>query len=58
MKMKTHSRGSPKREVYCNTCLPHQTRKVSNTQPNLTSKGATKGARNKAESQQKRNNKD
>ena len=29
---------SPKREVYSNTVLPQETRKISNKQPNLTPK--------------------
>lgn len=36
------SKGSPKREVYSNTGLPQETRKVSNTQPNLAPKEAGK----------------
>ena len=35
-----HSKGSPKRRVYSNTSLSQETRKVSNTQPNPTPKGA------------------
>ena len=30
------SKGSSKREVYSNTILPQETRKISNKQPNLT----------------------
>lgn len=36
------------REVCCNTGLPQEARKVSNTQSNLTPKGARKGTANKA----------
>ena len=36
------SKGSPKREIYSNTSLSQKTRKVSNTHPKLTSKGAGK----------------
>ena len=32
------SKSSSKREVYSNTILPQETRNISNTQPNLTSK--------------------
>ena len=34
--------GSSKREVYSNTILAQETRKVSNKQPNLTPKGTRK----------------
>ena len=58
MKMKTqwsmvcvlcfcNSKGGHKREVYCNTGLKQETRKISNTQPNITPKGARKGTANK-----------
>ena len=30
-----HSKSSSNREVYSNTILPHETRKLSNKQPNL-----------------------
>ena len=33
------SKSSSKKEVYNNTVLPQETRKVSNKQPNLTPKG-------------------
>ena len=33
-----HSKSSSKREVYSNTILPQETRKVPNKQPNLTPK--------------------
>ena len=32
------SKSSPKREVYSNTILPQETRKISNRQPNFTPK--------------------
>ena len=32
------SKNSPKREVYSNTILPQETRKISNRQPNFTLK--------------------
>ena len=32
------SKNSPKREVYSNTILPQETRKISNRQPNFTPK--------------------
>ena len=32
------SKSSSKREVYSNTVLPQETRKISNKQPNLTPK--------------------
>ena len=53
MKMKTQQskflgyiKGSPKRKVYCNSGPYQEARKVPNTQPNITSKGARKGAPN------------
>ena len=33
-----HSKSSSKREVYSDTSLPQETRKISNKQPNLTPK--------------------
>ena len=33
-----YSKSSSKREVYSNTILPQETRKISNEQPNLTPK--------------------
>ena len=54
MKMKTWppksfgcTKGGHKREVYSNTGLPQEVRTVSSTQPNLTSKGASKRKANK-----------
>ena len=32
------SKSNPKREVYSNTILPQETRKISNRQPNFTPK--------------------
>ena len=42
-----HSKCSSKREVYSNTSLPQDTRKISNEQPNLTTKGTRKRKANK-----------
>ena len=52
------SEGSPKRKIHCNSGLSQEARKVPNIQPNLTPKGARKGAANIAQSQQKKGNKD
>ena len=41
------SKSCSKREVYSNTGLPQEARKISNKQPNLTSKGARKWTINK-----------
>ena len=50
---------SSSKEVYSNTVLPQETRKISNKQPNLPSKDIRKRRTNKAQSQQKEgNNKD
>ena len=38
-------------EVYSNTILPQETRKISNKQPNLTPKGTREGRKNKTQSQ-------
>ena len=35
------SKSNPKREVHNNKCLPQETRKISNKQPNLTSQGTS-----------------
>ena len=56
MKMKTHScskplgcsKGGPKREIHSNTSLSQETRKISNTQANVTPKGAGERTANKA----------
>ena len=42
------SKGSPKKEVYCNTSLAQEARKVLNTQPIFTTKGTRKVTANKA----------
>ena len=53
------SKSSSKREVYSNTGLPQETRKISNKQPNLPPKRIRKRRTNKGQSQQKEgNNKD
>ena len=53
------SKSSSKREVYSNTSLPQETRKISNKQSKLTPKGTRERRRNKTQSQQKeRNHKD
>ena len=53
------SKSSSKREVYSNTILPEETRKISNKQPNLTPKATRESRTNRAQSQQKKeNNKD
>ena len=52
------SKRSSQREVYSDTGLPQETRKISNIQPNLPPKGIRKRT-NKAQIQQKEeNNKD
>ena len=54
-----HSKSSPKREVHSNTGLPKEDRKISNKQPNPTSKRTRGTTTNKAQSRQKElNNKD
>ena len=40
------SKSSSKREVYSNTILPQETRKISNKQPNLTAKELEKELKN------------
>ena len=37
-----HGKSSSKREVYSNTILPQETRKISNKQPNLAPKAEKK----------------
>ena len=44
------SKSSPKREVYSNTILPQETRKISNKQSNLTPKGTRDKRTNKTQS--------
>ena len=46
------SKGSSKREVYSNTILPLETRKISKKQPNLTHK-AIRGRRTKKKNKPK-----
>ena len=41
------SKSSSKREVYSNTILPQETRKISNKQPNLTPRAIREGRTNK-----------
>ena len=43
------SKSSFKREVYSNTSLPHERRKISNKQSNLTPKGTRERRRNKTQ---------
>ena len=43
------SKSSSKREVYSNTNLPQETRKISNKQPNITPKGTRKRRTNKTQ---------
>ena len=45
-----YSKSSSKREVYNNTNLPQETRKISNKQPNLKPKGTRKRIKNKTPS--------
>ena len=47
------SKCSSKREVYSNIILPQETRKISNTQSNLTPKGTRERRTNKTQSYQK-----
>ena len=47
------SKSSSKREVYSNTILPQETRKISNKQPNLTPKATRKRRTNKTYSRRK-----
>ena len=44
-----HSKSSSKREVYSNTVLLQETRKISNKQPNLTPKATRERRTNKKE---------
>ena len=53
------SKSSSKRDVYSNTILPKETRKIWNKQPNLPPERIRKIRTNKAQSQKKEgNNKD
>ena len=42
-----HGKCRSKREVYSNTILPQETRKIPNKQPNLTPKATTERRTNK-----------
>ena len=53
-----HSKSSSEREVYSNTILSQETRKISNKQPNLTPKASGEGRTDKALSSKERNHKD
>ena len=44
------SKSSSKREVYSNTILPQETRKISSKQPNLTPKAVREKKKKKKES--------
>ena len=44
------SKSSSKREVYSNTSIPQETRKISNKQSNLTPKGTRERRTNKTQS--------
>ena len=44
------SKNGSKREVYSNTGLPQETRKISNKQPNLTPKGGRKRTKSETRS--------
>ena len=57
--IKKYLEASSKREVYSNTILPQETRKISNKQPNLTPKAITQRRTKSLQSEQKeRNHKD
>ena len=45
------SKRSSKKEVYSDTGIPQETRKISNKQPNLPSKGIRKRITNKAQNE-------
>ena len=51
-----HSKSSSKREIYNNTILPQETRKIPNKQPNLTPK-PTRERRRKKNKKTKQNKK-
>ena len=42
LKFMGYSKSSSKREVHSDKCLPQETRKISNKQPNFTSQGTSK----------------
>ena len=48
-----HSKSSSKKEVYSDTILPQETRKISNKQPNLTPKATRETGTNKTQSQKR-----
>ena len=48
------NKSSSKREVYSNTILPQEARKISNKQPNLTSKAIREGRRNEPKVRRKK----
>ena len=50
------SSGSSNREVYSDTGLSQEMRKISNKKPNIPKNGIRKRGRNKAQSQQKEGN--
>ena len=52
-----YSKSSPKREIHCNTSLPHKIGKKSNTQGNLTPKGIGERTASKTYTKQKRRDK-
>ena len=49
-KLMGHSKSISKREVYSNTSLPQEIRKISNKQPKLTPKATREGRTNKTQS--------
>ena len=51
-----HSKSSSKREVYTNTILSQETRKISNKQPNLTIQATRERSINQIQSQEKGKN--
>ena len=50
LKPRRHRKSSPKREVYNNTILPQETRKIPNKQPNFTPKATRQRRTNKTQS--------
>ena len=50
------SKSTSKREIYSNTILPQETRKISNNQPNLTPKAIREGRTKNPQSRQKERN--
>ena len=51
-----YSKSSSKGDVYSNTILPQETRKISNKQPNLTPKAIRERRTKKPQSEQKERN--